>query len=557
MDLFRLYLKFSNNRNINFFVYLVFITFFIISTQIFKDYGFSIDEPFHRASGYYWYLWILDQISTNVDKIQAITEKFKEIAWSSAFASGEFLDYGATFDLFAVFIEENFNLSETNQAYYLKRSLAFSLFFISIIFFYLIILSRFKNRIFSITILIFYLTYPRIFAHSFYNVQDLVFMSLCVISIYFCLKSFDNFSFKNIILLSIFTALATQERIVGILLYVLFIVFYLTQSLEEKKFFKKNLVGLSLFILSYPIFVYIFGPYLWGSPAAGILNSLKTFSGFGWNNYVFYLGDYIKATDLPWHYIPVWIFVTTPIFYLIFFISGLIKITYDFIKNILSLDEGPDKKIWLSINQKKDFFIFSFFITPIFLVILLNSTLYTGWRHLYFVYPALIYILALGINFVLNIKIKKLYKNFIIYFIIISIFVNLSNLIKLHPYQNVYFNFLVEKKANKLFEIDYWGLGNLEAIKFILDKEKKESSIRIRTASFTPLSYSKNLLSKNEIKKIKFEGTANFNQKYIFTNYIYDKNPKYEKKYKISNNYKKIYTLRRGNIIVNEIFQKN
>ena len=91
----------------------------------------------------------------------------------------------------------------------------------------------------------------------------------------------------------------------------------------------------------------------------------------------------------------------------------------------------------------------------------------------------------------------------------------------------------------------------------IQDKEKKESSIRIRTASFTPLSYSKNLLSKNEIKKIKFEGTANFNQKYIFTNYIYDKNPKYEKKYKISNNYKKIYTLRRGNINVNEIFQKN
>ena len=153
-----------------------------------------------------------------------------------------------------------------------------------------------------------------------------------------------------------------------------------------------------------------FGPYLWESPVEGILNSLKTFSGFGWNNYVFYLGDYIKATNLPWHYIPVWIFVTMPIFYLIFFISGLIKITYDFIKNILSLDEGPDKKIWISINQKKDFFIFSFFITPIFLVILLNSTLYTGWRHLYFVYPTLIYILALGINFVLNIKIKNYIK---------------------------------------------------------------------------------------------------------------------------------------------------
>ena len=29
-----------------------------------------------------------------------------------------------------------------------------------------------------------------------------------------------------------------------------------------------------------------------------------------------------------------------------------------------------------------------------------------------------------------------------------------------------------EKNANKLFEIDYWGLGNVEAIKFIINDTK-------------------------------------------------------------------------------------
>ena len=52
-------------------------------------------------------------------------------------------------------------------------------------------------------------------------------------------------------------------------------------------------------------------------------------------------------------------------------------------------------------------------------------------------------------------------------------------------------------------------------------------------------------------------GTTNKNQKFLFTNYIFESNPNFEKKYSISNNYEKIYTLRRGNIIINEIFEKN
>ena len=51
--------------------------------------------------------------------------------------------------------------------------------------------------------------------------------------------------------------------------------------------------------------------------------------------------------------------------------------------------------------------------------------------------------------------------------------------------------------------------------------------------------------------------TSNENQKFVFTNYTFESNPKFEKKYFIPENYDKIYSLKRGGIIINELFEKN
>ena len=189
------------------------------------------------------------------------------------------------------------------------------------------------------------------------------------------------------------------------------------------------------------------------------------------------------------------------------------------------------------------------------MVILLNSTLYGGWRHLYFIYPGLIYFMGVTIIFIFNKNIKFINKKFLQLIIIFSLVLNIYNLIKLHPYQNIYFNSFVEKKANKLFEIDYWGLGNVEAIKFILN-ETKNNKTTIRTASFTPLNYSKLMFDNSKIKNLFFTGTEQKNQDYIFTNLVFESNPSYLKKYIIPNNYNKVFILKRGNIVLNEVYKK-
>ena len=549
------YNRIISKKNEEVLVIFFFILFLALGLYIVKDYGISTDEPFQRTTGYFWYLNLIEKFSSNSELINSIQTKFNGMYWSNEIYSGQYQQYGALFDLFSAFIEELLKIKDTKNAFLTKHILTFLIFFISSIFFYKIITDRFKSKLFAIIITIFYVSSPRIFADSFYNCKDIVFMCFCVFSLYFCFKSLNEYKIKNILYFSLFSALATDIRIMGILLFTLFFIFFMLNCLERKNFFFKNYKKLAVIFFSYPIFVYLFWPFLWEQPIQNFLISFKSFSNYDWGSSVFYLGSYIKANNLPWHYVIVWIISTTPIIFLIYFFIGFIKILYQLCNNFLNISE--EDKIWTTVNEQKDFFIILFFIISIFSVIFFNSTLYSGWRHLYFIYPCLIYLLAVGLNYIFSIKIKRLNKNIILVVTFIFLIFNFYNVMKFHPYQNVYFNLLVEKKANKLFEIDYWGLGNREAINYLYKVDKNNSKITIRTASFTPLFYSKLIIEDEVNKAINLSGSKQANQTYIFTNYIYDKNPKYEKKYFIPQNYSKFFTLKKGNITINEIFKKD
>ena len=44
-------------------IFLLFSTFFLVGLFTFKDYGISVDEEFHRSSGFYWLNYILGFIT--------------------------------------------------------------------------------------------------------------------------------------------------------------------------------------------------------------------------------------------------------------------------------------------------------------------------------------------------------------------------------------------------------------------------------------------------------------------------------------------------------------
>lgn len=544
---------YSNKKISEYLAYIFFFIFFIISILILKDYSISTDEPFHRSIGHYWYIRIIENFFPNYKNLEILKKNFYMMPWSEAISDGQFSHYTILFDILSAFAEDLFKIDNSRDAFYLKHFLTFFCFFISGIFFFKLIFNRFKNKFFSLVITFFYFTSPRIFAESFYNPKDIVFMSFCVYTLYYYFKIIDKFEFKNIIFFSIFAALATDIRVMGIIFLFLFTVFFLLSSLEEESFFKKNYFKYICFILFYFLFVYLCWPILWTSPIENFFYAFKSFSNYGWGESVLYLGKFYKGNNLPWHYISVWIIITLPTFYTILFLCGLVKILHSFTKNFLNISQK--NKIWKNLDEQKDFSILFFFITPLVSVIIFNSTLYNAWRHLYFIYPCIIYFLAIGINEILFIKFKVILKKFFFYILLILSFLNVFNLYEYHPYQNVYFNRFISKYSKDFFPVDYWGLGNKETLMF-LQKYNDTNQKTLRTASFTPLNYSKLILGK-EVDEIIFTGTNDSDQNFIFTNYIYEGNPVYLKKYYISEDYKKIFSLKRKKIVINELFIKN
>ena len=98
------------------------------------------------------------------------------------------------------------------------------------------------------------------------------------------------------------------------------------------------------------------------------------------------MGEYISRFNLPWFYVPLWILVTTPIPFIILFFTGVGQHLQ------LLLKEWTEKTVL-------DNFMLAGFFVPILSVIFLGSTLYGGWRHMFFIYPFLAYFMIKGYIF--------------------------------------------------------------------------------------------------------------------------------------------------------------
>ena len=95
------------------------------------------------------------------------------------------------------------------------------------------------------------------------------------------------------------------------------------------------------------------------------------------------MGKYVSRFDTPWYYVPLWIGVTTPLSFILFFFIGIWENRQHLLKKLTE-------------NTLIDIFMAAGFLVPFFSVIFFGSTLYGGWRHLFFIYPFIAYFIIKG-----------------------------------------------------------------------------------------------------------------------------------------------------------------
>ncbi len=537
-------------------IFLLFSTFFLVGLFTFKDYGISVDEEFQRSSGFYWLKYILS--FTSFDELKNLVSiKLNKIKDFTLLSPSDHPYYGVVFDLPIAFLETILKINDPKNYFYFKHFLNFILFFIGSIFFYKLLLNRFSNYNVSLIGTLFFILSPRIYGNSFFNNKDIVFLSLISIALYYCFKSLEKLSYKNLLIFAMFAALGSAHRILGIFLPISFIVFYFLSVISNNKNLK-NISNIIFFIFSYFLFLIVFWPALWSSPIENFILAFEYFSNHPLKIQLLFNGQFIYSNFLPFNYIFTWILISTPILYTTLFIIGYILIFKRFFLRLINIKDNTHYyDLWRSVSEKKDLFILFNITSIVFYLIVFEIVLYTGWRHTYFINIFIIYISTYTfyqINIIPKLKTLKIF-NFCA--VIICLIFVLYKMIIYHPYQNIYFNNFFNKAAHEKFEIDYWGLTGKKFLQYILVLEENNNNIKIATASSLPLERSVKLLSKKDREKIQIIGQDYENADYLFTNFISEVDKNSNDKYKIPYNFNIINEFILDNITVYHVFKKN
>ncbi len=498
-------------------VLLLYAIFLLISVIVYDDFGISVDE---------WELRILG--FSNLKYVISLFSLSKANELNSIMPIPELSDYlgthGAIFALPMSFIEYIFNIKDSQSYYLLRHYINHIVFLLGSFYFYLLVKERFNNWSYGILAALFLFLSPRIFAESFYNHKDIIFLSFFIINLYYGIKFLKKNSLLNASFFALTTALSIDIRIMGIIIIPCIIVPIIIKNQNK---IKKVISSLTLYFLLLFLFTVLFWPYLWDSPLINFLKVFQKLSSFPHSGYNFYMGEYILASYSPWHYIPVWMMITTPPLYIVLFLFGIVNFAFNAFKYKSSKD------IWNDDFFIEDIIYLILLFMPIFMVIALNSTLYNGWRHLYFIYPCLLIFSVRGIHYLRLSFFSK--RKWVIEIFTIIFLVQISlDMIKNHPFQNVYFNFFAGDEIEKKFEIDYWGLSNKQAFEYILEKEK-DTKINIGSAGPISLENSKMILNSEDRNRINI--TENSEADYIIDNYINWHGKIKKKKYIIPKNF--------------------
>ena len=395
---------------------------------------------------------------------------------------------------------------------------------------------------------------PKIYGASFFDGKDLFFLSLFTITIYF----YQNFEIRqkgvNLFIFILFAAFLTSTRPPGLMIAISFIFIYILMFISNLKE-KNNLKIISYFISIYLILLYTHWPYLWNFLEYNIDQMF-----FNANVTFFFDGEFYKQRSLPFSYIPKWIFISTPIFILFFFTIGLVLVLKRFFFRLINIRE--ESKVlykydfWRSSKEKMDFFILLCFFQTIIIYLSFNEELTASWRHFFFFHFILFYFFSFSIFLIFS-KLKR--KKLKILIISLLFLLNIIGFItiSIHPYQYSYFNNLMSKKEKKLFERDTAHLSRLDAMKEILRDANNDNIIRVGNGSASPLSDIMYMFNETQRNKIVLIGNDNLqNADYIFTNYIYEVNVKFNDKYKIPKNFKLYKSLEKNDTLIYSIYKK-
>lgn len=429
---------------------LLFCVIIIIGLLVINDYGVSTDEHTERYTLLVNVQYVLQRMNINPH-------------WDLP-PLNEYVDryYGIFFQSPAILGELTAGRGGEYSVYRFRHYYTFFFCISGYFAFYETLIRVLRSRYLSILGTVMLAFYPRFFAEQFYNIKDLVFMSAwcwCLLASVLAVQ--NSFQIRYLLLFAIITAAATNCRFVAMIFPALMLLWYIAIRITKASYHKQHsgyfLIARTLTPIAITLLVYlqtyiVITPFLWEQPLRKIPEVIARFSDFSkWHGMIRFMGRVILDRKIPWYYIPVWLLISVPLWYLIFVtVEGI----YIIRKAIC----------WQKLNQSTGKVIGNPFllyanltaILPWVGTVVLHSTIYNAWRHFYFLMPCLILDAVFGIRHLEQAGggIRAVER----ILIVLGLSFQLIWIVSYHPFEMTYFNGIGRFVA-KDFDRDYWNMS--------------------------------------------------------------------------------------------------
>ncbi|MBF9239248.1 hypothetical protein I2I05_17725 [Hymenobacter sp. BT683] len=369
---------------------------------------------------------------------------------------------------------------------------------------------------------------PRIFAEAFYNYKDIVFLSLFALAMLTLRQLLRWPTAGRALLHAVATAAAIDVRTMGVLVPLLTLGFGALELLYRPER-RRGLAGaLGLYLPAMTVGVVLGWPYLWENPVGNFLAALHSFSQYAKPLEVFYWGEFVSIQALPWHYAPVWLLITTPVPYTVLFGLG--------IAGVVSSAWALGLRRWLrQASARHDLLLLAWFFGPLLGIILLNSSIYDGWRHLYFIYPAFVLLAARGLRALWQAwggwwpgpkrgPLQTWGAGAVLGLVAVGTARTAWRMVAEHPYQYAYFSFLPGAAIERNFERDYWGLSTRQGLEWVLTHDARPV-LTVGMDERTALTLLINLKMLLPADRARLRIVAPAEAEYFFTTYRWHPGP--------------------------------
>jgi Dolichyl-phosphate-mannose-protein mannosyltransferase len=438
---------------------VVFAAVLLVGVAVHRDYGLSFDEPTQREIGAVTLKHLVQRFGLPL----TLPGDLADIPAMEEYRDSE---YGIAFETPLVALEALFGIADSRDVYRFRHLMTFLFCLAGAYALYCLAYRRFGSRAVALLGVVLLYASPRMFAESFYNDKDAVFMAAFAIATNSMVAFVLRPGLRTALLHALTTALAIDIRIAAIILPAATVAILCARLLRRDEGLR-CLPWLAAYFAAATVVVVALWPWLWADIAGNFAIALASASKFRFDNEQLYMGTIVRSTHLPWHYVPVWIAVTTPILQVGLFVVGVFAIARQVAASRL--------RLWRNDQELQDLVFLALFSLPILAVIALDAVLYNGWRHLYFVFPPLLLVALRGGVALWQAIDTRTGHRLLLAGLAAALLTTASWMWRAHPFQNVYFSVLAGDNVMTRFEGDYWGLGNQRALEYLLEHDKSPS----------------------------------------------------------------------------------